>query len=76
MTPVPPLFTTLAVSAGAALCRTLTAAVLVLPLLLVTVASLPALAVLPFLRDGELRTERLLRQLVGWTRVLTLRRHP
>lgn len=44
--------------------------VLALPLLLATLASLPALAVLPFLREGGVRAERIISQLTYWTGVL------
>ncbi|KDN86137.1 hypothetical protein [Kitasatospora cheerisanensis] len=42
-------------------------ALLTPPLLLAAVASLPALLVLPFLPGGDLRAERLMRQLMLWT---------
>ncbi|MFD7906975.1 hypothetical protein ACFV4F_32550 [Kitasatospora sp. NPDC059722] len=45
----------------------LVTALLVLPLLLVTLASLPALLVLPFLPRGAARADRLVRQLSCWT---------
>ncbi|MEU1405940.1 MULTISPECIES: hypothetical protein [Streptomyces] len=47
-------------------------ALLVLPLLLATLACLPALVVLPFLRNGGARTERIVRQLIAWTRTLVM----
>ncbi|GAA2153545.1 hypothetical protein GCM10009760_51370 [Kitasatospora kazusensis] len=42
-------------------------ALLMPPLLLAAVASLPALALLPFLPGGDLRAERMMRQLMLWT---------
>lgn len=49
----------------------LRSALLALPLLLVTLACLPALTVLPFLPDGTRRATGIVRQLICWTRTLT-----
>jgi len=48
----------------------LVVALLLLPLLLVTISSLPAVAVLPFLPGGVERVQKLVTQLVGWTRII------
>ncbi|MFC8492411.1 hypothetical protein ACFUJU_16770 [Streptomyces sp. NPDC057235] len=42
------------------------------PLLLVTLALLPALLVLPFRRERAAHTQAMVRQLGAWTRVLLL----
>jgi hypothetical protein len=44
--------------------------ILLLPLLVVTVASVPALAILPFTRTGSERVVKLIERLVTWTRAL------
>ncbi|GAB7033646.1 hypothetical protein AB0G35_04235 [Streptomyces sp. NPDC021749] len=68
-----PFATLLTRGTANALYRALTAALLVLPLLLVTLASVPALVVLPFLPDGSRRADRIIRQLIIWTRSLAAR---
>jgi hypothetical protein len=51
--------------------RVLLLAIGIIPVVLVTVSALPAVLVLPFLgSSGVQRAERLLKQLVSWTRVL------
>ncbi|MET8955466.1 hypothetical protein [Streptomyces sp. NPDC004533] len=67
------LWVSRAVQLGDAGCRVLVVAFLVLPLVLVTVASLPALLVLPLLKGGATRAQRIVGQLVSWTDVLASR---
>lgn len=45
-----------------------------IPLLVVTVASVPALLVLPFLPSHSTRAQVIMRQLTSWTRALLLSR--
>ncbi|TVL91878.1 hypothetical protein [Streptomyces sp. SAJ15] len=75
MPPVPLSLVSLVVRAAArwgdALRAVAVAALLVPALLLVTVASLPALALLPFWPAGGARAERIVRQLICWTRALS-----
>lgn len=51
--------------------RVLLLAIGIVPVVLVTLSALPAVLVLPFFGTGGLqRAERLLLQLIAWTRVL------
>jgi len=50
--------------------RVLVVALALIPLLLVTIGSLPAVAVLPFLPGGADRVHKLVDQLAGWTRII------
>ncbi|MFI9122656.1 hypothetical protein ACIGW0_25260 [Streptomyces bikiniensis] len=52
--------------------RALIVLVATVPLLLVTLALLPALAVLPFRRERAAHAQAMVRQLSAWTRVLLL----
>ncbi|MFC8012795.1 hypothetical protein [Streptomyces cinereoruber] len=52
--------------------RALIVLVATVPLLLVTLASLPALLVLPFRRERAAHAQAMVRQLSAWTRVLLL----
>ncbi|MCB8905832.1 MULTISPECIES: hypothetical protein [unclassified Streptomyces] len=52
--------------------RALIVLVAILPLLLVTLAFLPALLVLPFRRERAAHADAMVRQLSAWTRVLLL----
>lgn len=47
--------------------RVLLVALSLVPVIMVTVASLPALAILPFTADGARRSSDVLRQLASWT---------
>ncbi|MFE9256475.1 hypothetical protein [Streptomyces sp. NPDC006879] len=58
---------------GDAGCGVLVVAVLSLPLVLVTLASLPAVAVLPLLRGDGSKARRIVEQLTSWTEVLVSR---
>ena len=62
---------------GQPLARVLTTAVLAIPLVLATVASIPAIAICPFLGTSRQdMADRLLARLQEWTAVLTGPRHP
>ena len=50
--------------------RVLVVALILIPLLLVTIGSLPAVAVLPFLPGGVDRVQKLVGGLVAWTRII------
>jgi hypothetical protein len=50
--------------------RVLVVALTLIPLLLVTIGSLPAVAVLPFLPGGADRVQKLVDQLAAWTRII------
>jgi len=50
--------------------RVAVTALMLLPLLLVTVSSIPALTVLPFLPGGPDRADSLITRLTAWTRVI------
>ncbi|WP_432116657.1 hypothetical protein [Streptomyces sp. S1] len=52
--------------------RALIVLVATVPLLLVTLALLPALAVLPFRHERAAHAQAMVRQLSAWTRVLLL----
>ncbi|WP_318212078.1 MULTISPECIES: hypothetical protein [unclassified Streptomyces] len=52
--------------------RALIVLVAILPLLLVTLAFVPALLVLPFRRERAAHADAMVRQLSAWTRVLLL----
>ncbi|MES9810095.1 MULTISPECIES: hypothetical protein [Streptomyces] len=52
--------------------RALIVLVATVPLLLVTLAFLPALLVLPFRRERAAHAQAMVRQLSAWTRVLLL----
>ncbi|MEU7027840.1 hypothetical protein AB0A60_14260 [Streptomyces sp. NPDC046275] len=52
--------------------RALVVLVSTVPLLLVTLAFLPALLVLPFRRDRAAHAQAMVRQLAAWTRALLL----
>ncbi|MFE0777162.1 hypothetical protein [Streptomyces sp. NPDC058861] len=52
--------------------RALIVLVATVPLLLVTLALLPALLVLPFRRERAAHAQAMVRQLSAWTRVLLL----
>ncbi|MFJ3766940.1 hypothetical protein ACIPQJ_19595 [Streptomyces sp. NPDC090082] len=52
--------------------RALIVLVATLPLLVVTLACVPALLVLPFRRDRAAHARAMVRQLSAWTRVLLL----
>jgi hypothetical protein len=50
--------------------RVLLVALTLVPLLLVTVSTLPALIILPFIPDGAQRADQLITQLIAWTRTI------
>lgn len=50
--------------------RVLIVALMLIPLLLVTISCLPALVILPFLPGGVDRARKLIAQLITWTRVV------
>ncbi|MEU6986014.1 hypothetical protein ABZ946_21675 [Streptomyces sp. NPDC046324] len=52
--------------------RALIVAFALLPLLVVTLAFVPALLVLPFRRSRAAQTQAMVRQLTAWTRALLL----
>ena len=62
---------------GQPLARALTTAVLAIPLVIVTVAFIPAFVICPFLGTGRQdMADRLLARLQEWTAVLAGPRHP
>jgi len=62
---------------GQPLARVLTATVLAIPLVLATVASIPAIAICPFLGTSRQNVaDRLLARLQEWTAVLARPCHP
>ena len=50
--------------------RVLVVALILIPLLLVTISSLPAITVLPFLPGGVDRIQNIVAQLIVWTRAI------
>jgi hypothetical protein len=50
--------------------RVLIVALTLIPLLLVTISTLPALIILPFLPGGVDRSHKLITQLIIWTRTI------